>query len=441
MIRCLTACFVLVSIYCIATDLDDYRAGSLPRLEPQAIYSADLHDPWNRIFYLLFTRPVETRLTDDFKDSGPRVTTEVVGNPSLQVTTRTFERIESGDRAVDPVYPNFLSSTGSEAILSDPGFTELKQAVEEACAETMPRPPLHRALMQSDLWAAFDVVSRYRQRDDVMSDHAPTLLPLLARFIAKLALTDQEIAALPHNYLTARSSQSLPQLFDETSGWMEVEWFRGRSHDEMGGDRHAARIFLKPPSNARSFLKYANRRIRKHDIPLPDGIRSLNGAALITEVLLIDRNGRVVPSPLISDLQLRTVLRDGQGNFKASNVDEYELSRQLLLKDPSSGGFVHRTADEPAYLPASGNDFTFASPMIVRGGPKPPVLGTLRRRCDSCHFETSIFTFQMIQIPGRASPPLRVLHPADDERALYVAEKKMRSKSFTSLQVETAGAH
>lgn len=440
MIRSLTECSVLVSICCVATNIADYRAGSLPRLEPQAIYSADLHDPWNRIFYLLFTRKVETRLSDDFTSAGPFVSADSMGNPSLQATSRTVERIESGDRAIDPLYPNFLSSKGSEAILSDPGFSELKQALQEACTETIPRPPLQRALMQSDVWAAYDTLGWARRANGPQGDHAHVLFPLLAQFIAKLAQTDEEIAALPHNYRTAQTSQNLPRLFDENSGWIEVEWSPGRSHDEMGGNRHAARIFLKPVKKPESFLNDVNRSIRKHDPPLPEGIRSLNGAALITEVLLIDRIGRVVPSPLISDLQLRTVARDQHDNFKASTVDEYELSRQLILKDPSSSGFVPRTADEPAYLPASGNDFTFASTMITERERTPPILGTLRHRCDSCHFEASVFTFQQIQIPGLPSHPLRMLHPADDERAMYVAQRKMLSESFNSLHLGRTGA-
>ena len=448
MLRSLIACFVLASLGLIATDTPDYRTGSLPRLEPQAIYSTDLHDPWNRIFYLLFTRKVDTRLSDDFKTEGPFVSVSAMGNPSVQATSQTVERIESGDRAIDPLYPNFFSDKGAEPILNDPGFSELRQALQEACAETVLRPPLQRALMQSDIWAAYDTLGWARGTYDSESDHGRVLLPLLAQFIAKLALTDEQIAALPHNYRDAQSSQNLPRVFDETSGWMEIEWFRGRSHDEMGGNRHAARIFLKPPGERETFIRDVNRRIRRNansksppvDDPLPGGIRDINGAALITQVLLINRRGRVVPSPLISDLQLRTVARDGQGNFKSSTVEEYELSRQLILKDPSSGGFIHRTADEPAYLPASGNDFTFASRMINEREPKPPILATLRRRCESCHFETSVFTFQMIQIPGRPSPPLRRLDPSADERGFLVAEKKMESKSFKSLQLGRAGA-
>jgi len=431
---------IALSLLCIPTNIPDYEAGSLPKLEVQTVYSANPHDPWNRIFFLLFTRKVDLRLSDDFKVEGPWLPTEVMGNPSLMATSRTVERIESGDRAIDPLYPNFFSSQGSERILSDPGFSELKEALQEACSETSSRPALHRALMQSDVWAAYEIVTWSRRTDGPIGDHARALLPWLVQFIAKLALSSSEIAGLPHNNAIAQSSLTLPKMFDAGSGWIELEWFPERSHDTMGQNRHAARIFLKPPGKPAAFLKHVNERIRGKLEPLPGGIHDLDAEALLTQVLLINRDGRVVPSPLISDIQLRTVTRDESGRFTGSNVEEFELSRQLMLAHPSSGGFVHRTAEEPSYLPASGNDFTFASPMTGEREQKTPILGTLRRRCESCHFESSVFTFRMIPIPGRPVPAVRQLPPEGNQRAFHVAEKKMKSREFRSLQLDQGAA-
>lgn len=434
--RSLIASAIVVSCCCLATESTDYRAGSLAKQEVQPVYSADLHDPWNRIFYLLFTRKVEARLTRDFSVEGPFVPTHVMGDSALPVTERTYERIESGDRAIDPLYPNFFSAKGSEPILTDPGFTDLKQALEEACAEKVARPALDRALMQPDVWAAYEIVSWSRTREGTMGDHARALAPLLRQFIAKLALTDEEISALPHNYVAAQSALPLPRVFDERSGWIEIEWFPVRSHDEMAEDRHAARVFLKPVAKPQQFLDEVNRRIRERKDPLPGGMHDLEAAALLTQVLLIDQNGHVVPSPLISDVQMRTSTRYAQGNFKSSTVDEFELSRRAMVHNPASGGFIHRRASEPAYLAASGNDFTFASPMIAEREPTPPVLATLRHRCESCHGdEARVFTFGMIQIPERQSPILRHLHPSEDQRALFVAAKKMEQKDFKSLHL------
>jgi hypothetical protein len=403
-------------------------------MEAQAIYATDPRDAWNRIFYLLFTRTVEMRLTDDFKGQGPYDSlSTVMGNPSLAVTHRTFERIESGDRATDPLYPNFFNAKGPQSVLVDPQFTELKQALTDACAEAVVRSPLHRALMQADVWAAYDILSVERETRGPMGDHARELMALLEQFIGKLALTSEEISALPRNYPASRGHMTLPDLFNESSGWMEVEWGPTRSHDFMMNHRRAVRVFLKPATDPQKFLAEINKRIRKHEDPLPGGIRSLDGTALATQVLLIDRSGRVVPSPLIYEMQLRTAVKNGQGAFKTTSVEEYDLSRRSLLNDPASGGLIRHGADDPAYLPSSGNDFTFASPTI---GPKeagPPIVANLRRRCDSCHFETAVNTFLMMQIPGRPAPPVRQLRSARDQRADFVAGEKMKEKSFTAL--------
>src|SRR5579859_1015818 len=149
---------VVVSITCLAKPPSDYRTGSLAKQEPQSIYAADPRDSWNRIFYLLFTRTTEFRLTDDFKEGSPFVPVITMGNPALPVSSRTFGRIESGDRAIDPLYPNFLTSNGAEALVADPQFTEFKQVLKDAYADPTPRPPLHRALMESDVWAAYDIL-------------------------------------------------------------------------------------------------------------------------------------------------------------------------------------------------------------------------------------------------------------------------------------------
>src|SRR5207247_352073 len=82
-----------------------YRVGSLAKDEPQAIYSADLEDPWNRIFYLLFTRNVKVWVSDDFADAAPFQSVYQPTSSKLSVSDRLLERIEGGDRAIEPFYP------------------------------------------------------------------------------------------------------------------------------------------------------------------------------------------------------------------------------------------------------------------------------------------------------------------------------------------------
>jgi len=422
---------VVISMTCLADPPSDYRAGSLVKEEPQSIYAADPRDSWNRIFYFLFTRTTEFRLTEDFKEGAPFFPTITIGNPALPVSSRTFGRIESGDRAIDPLYPNFITSKGVEALLADPQFTEFKHALKDAYAEPTPRSPLHRALMQSDVWAAYDILSRERQTNDRLGDRARDLLPLLDRFIGKLALKPAEIATLPRNY---EMSEGLPEFFDASSGWTEVEWFPERLHDESADFRRAARVFLKP-TKPQEFLADVNNRVRQRKDPLPDATTSLDGAAIVTEDLLIDSDGRVVPSPLTYEVQLRTFVKDRLGKFKETTVAQYELSRKLLLADPSSSGFIRLDAEQPAYLPSAGNDYTFASPTLGNKTGGAAILGNLRRRCQSCHGvdAASLFTFEIASDPGQTPRLARRLRVADDLHASYVAKEKMEQPNFKSL--------
>ena len=297
--------------------------------------------------------PIKFRLTEDFGHEGSFVPVSTMGNPSLPVTSQIFERIESGDRAIDPLYPNFLSAKGAESVLVDPQFSELEQALRDALAESTQRPPLYRALMQADVWAAYDILSSVRETNS-HRERAHELMGSLQQFILKLALPSQEIAALPRNYSMSQSEQGLPDLFDKNSGWIEVEWLPDRSHDDGADRRRAARVFLKPATKSQKFLADVNATLEQRKYPLTDQTGTLDGAALVTEDLLIDTHGHAVPSPLTYEVQLRTFVKDGQGKFKETVVAQYELSRKLLLANPSSNGFIRLGANDPAYLAVIG---------------------------------------------------------------------------------------
>src|SRR6266446_10716250 len=189
-----------------------WLAGSLPKDEPQAIYADDPLDCWNRIFHSLFTRTLKVRLSDDFPEGAPFTFNKLAGWGGKGVSTRVFERIESGDRAVEPLYPHktFEQDTSTAQLLAEPRFSEFQKALTEALAEKASRPALVRALIQGDLWAAYDFLSR-DVPDGILKD-APVprfherqaqLRQLVAQLIAKLALTPDEIRALPDNYAAA----------------------------------------------------------------------------------------------------------------------------------------------------------------------------------------------------------------------------------------------
>ena len=412
-----------------------YQVGSLPKDEPQAVYSADRDDSWNRIFYCLFTRTVQLRLSDDFLEGAPFSQPTQTLFPQRSISDGTFERIEGGDRAIEPLYPSFLTSSGPFQVLDEPRYSQLTKALVAALQENADRTPLARALMQSDVWAAHDILSREYdfahkgEQGNQRRARKDKLLALLAKLIKRLALTSEEIKSLPDNYAAAANTHHLPDLFAQDSAWMEVRRDPARFHDGAADHRRAARVFVKPakpPQDVPEFL---------------EGLRDAHGStpqlsavALITQNLLIDNTGKVVPSPLTYEVQLRTFVKDEKTEFGNADLQQYDLSRRLLLSEAKTGGLVGSDDKSPAYLPLAYNDYGFAG----RSGAGQPLLVALRTRCVGCHGEraATVVTFGPVQVP----PPSPVVHlkPSDNDCARDVAQFKMESANFKALRKQWA---
>lgn len=415
----------------------DPMRDTLARSEPQPIYAADPDDAWNQVFFLLFTRTVSSRLMADgalpFSAADER----------LVLSDRRVTRIESGDRAIDPLYPSWLwmgslyfdfQPDRAWRILSDPWYSRLVTALETVRRTATSRPPLARALMQADVWSAYDMLhtmTRLRagfpnrgfpERDQ----RAEALLPLLARTLRALALSSDEIARLPDTYSAAAAALGLPDLFGTEAGWMEIRWFPRRSHDEASGYRRATRVFFRPtvqPNDEAAFLNV-----------LRDAEGANSGAlasvALLTQLLVVGADGTAVSSPITYQVQFRGTAARSRG----SEIPQYELSRRLLLSSPATGGLVGFDASSPAYLPMAGNDFSFATPPRLDGEAVLAPLGTV---CAGCHGGPGVGhlkTFSIITAPGLPVPPVDRLVSAQNVHAGDVARRKMDTEEFKALR-------
>jgi hypothetical protein len=397
--------------------------------DPQNIYSADANDSWNRIFHLLFTRTVKTRMTSEFPEGQPFTPARRFGMaPSVRVSTRTFDRFEMGDRAIEPLYPSFFIADGVRHILTEPNFSKLKAALTDANAETNIRPAIARALMQSDVWAAFDLLAPFAKWGNA-GKQAEELLPLSAKLVKKLALTDQEIASLPQTYEQARAAFNLPDLFSRNSSWVEIEMFPERLHDHAADFRRAARVFIHPAATADKQTILA--RLRTEVNPMSQ----LDGLVLIMQDLVIDNRGVILPSPIIRDVQIRKFTTDANGRLATSEIQEFELSRRNLLTGSTSGGMISYSEKSPAYLADAGNDYTFASAIRSddRQDRSTAVLTTLRGRCESCHglMVNALFTLSTHEALPR--PVIARLESSANERALHVAGRKKERDDFRAL--------
>lgn len=397
--------------------------------DPRAVYAADLNDSWNRIFRVLFTRTAKVHMSSDFPEAAPFVPfTEGMATTNLRISKSTFERTEVGDRAIEPLYPSFLTDAGTRQVVTTSMWAELKYALDAALRESISRPPIARALMQSDAWAAYDELLHHssRPRDpQEFEERRQTLLVLLRQFIKKLALTPDEIKSLRNNYADAVATKHLPDLFGADSGWIEIEFLSRRQHDASAGFRRAARVFIKPrkkPSDPAAFVE--SLKHHKH-------LEEVEAVGLLVQNLLLNTQGQIVPSPLISDAQFRFFKDNNGARPTDAEAKQFELSRHLLLTQPATGGFIEFNEKSPAYLTSAGNDYTFMSRMFEVID--TPVLVPLRKRCAQCHFQslTTMMTYSIHDFPP--IPTVRVLNRSDNERARYVATQKMQQENYKSL--------
>lgn len=388
-----------------------------------SIYATDPNDSWNRIFRALFTRTVKARLSDAFPEGAPFTSRRIsMGNFLLRISKQKFERTEIGDRAIEPLYPTFFTIDGPLQVLSEPGFSELTTALRDAIAETKDRSPIERALMQADVWAAYDIV--YATRFSNIKADTSKVLSLLRQFIQKLALSSDEIKSLKNNFLVAASAGKLPNPFSPESGWLEIELLPHRLHDFAAKYRRAARVFVKPrvrPSDASAFVESLKQN-QHHD--------QIEAVALVIQNLLIDKSGRVVPSPVFSDVQFRFFKNDPKTGTTSAEPLEFELSRRKLLTEPTSSGFVEFSSTSPAYLSMAGNDYDFATRLEEADA---PVIVPLRTRCAQCHGDSLAFQMTFSVHDFLPVPAVRVLQPVDQEHAFYVAQKKEAREDFISL--------
>jgi hypothetical protein len=402
--------------------LDD-RAGALAKDEPQANYAADPEDPWNRAFHALFTRTVKVRRSEHFARAGPLADPPPKARVPFGVSARAFDRIEGGDRAIEPLYPRFFAdSPAAHEALDGPRHDELSRALRDALA-LPPRPPLARALFQADLWASFDFLLAVRPKGAVEAEHREELLGLLARLIRRLALSRAEIAALPDN---AARDRHLAEILAPGGPWIEIDYLPDRAHEHVADDRRVARIFVKAtrqPADLQGWLD----GLRGGHLPSDE---RLGGVALVIQLLLLDADGEVVPTRLAYEVQVREFVRDRRGRVATSRLTVAELSRRALLREPDRGGLVPIGEDEPAYYP-DGGDYGFAVPVGEAGA----ILAPLRSRCIACH-GPDVETVQSLMAHGeQIELPIRRLEPRQQERARRVVEEKRGRFDYKQLMI------
>jgi len=348
-------------------------AGSLKSDAPLAIYDQDPQSLVNRLFAAFYIRE-------------SNIPTKRGGAP--------VRRIEGGDTI------DFLAWDGSDYWSSLETCQRLSAILDECLADparVRPVDPLRRAMLQRDLWAAFDFyVSRNiaRDGDKPTRQRRDALCRKLAALIRALTLTPTEIKSLPDNYALAIKSGAFaadakgdatvdylpPGLLTASDDWLEIDFFQPTDihediqerfitlHTRNYKGRSYFRIFYRFPGGRPALDEYLRRidaeaidwkvgahrgfiQVRDGAPQIPVGIE----VALVQFLVSLDDQLRPTPTPIVESVRLRSFRNvDGRAEPPTNtdvgmNVSEHTLKRRLLFDGLKKGGLEREPDNQPIY--------------------------------------------------------------------------------------------
>lgn len=268
-----------------------------------------------------------------------------------QLLALVFERQDSAGKAYPhmadpPLWPQ------SKFLLEGESNRQLHTLLDQllAAKERDLPPPRERALVQNLLWQLFAWTTV--NLADQQAERA-ALRPKLARAIRHLALTKEDVAALPDN-LASDTTSALPPLLARDSTWVAL----GLNAENPLAEAHLERlngsiftVFLRHPQGRAAALNLLKELAKvpfplqrndlgntffTHDaipVKLPEGTE----VALLRRMLLLDREGRAVESPITQTLQQRTMIRftaDEKTPHQPADtrMQEFQLDRASYIR-------------------------------------------------------------------------------------------------------------
>jgi hypothetical protein len=379
-------------------DLD----GSLKSDRPLPLYDADPKGLANRLFAAFYIR------TSDI--------------PSKR-GGKSIHRIEGGD-VID-----FLAWPGSDYWSNAETCRRLSALVDECLADfsrVRPADPVKRALLQRDLWAAFDFYANQniaRQGDKATRGRREKLCRKLALVLRKLTMSPAEIKSLPNTYAAAVKSGKfaakhnfdpaldyLPsRLLTDPDEWQEIDVFQPHEnptdfqsrnvtfHTRQYLARSYYRIFYKFPGGRAALEKYLKDIDRDgidwkksaqtgsaKFLPKAPQVPVGTEVVLMQSLITLDDQLRPIPTPIVESVQMRIFRNiDGQPEPPTNtgvgmNVSEYTLKRRLLFDGLKQGGLERTPDNHPIY-------------RVIFQVPKAPDWGSTGRSlslvqdCRRCH--------------------------------------------------------
>jgi hypothetical protein len=303
-------------------------------------------------------------------------------------------------------------------------------------AERAVEDPLKRAILQRDLWAVFDWTARH----DDLPEQRRELESRLAVAIHRLALTPEQIRALPDTYDAAVAAQRFasaydprnpgepflpPDLFRPDGPWVCLSAHSGEptalQHFYFSG-RSRFLVFMKLPGGRDATLAYIERLRSSAQSPLLGDFLNLalpqfpveTHVALVRQLIVVDSTGKLVPTKLTESVQLRVYHAITPGTRYMNYINgpsshdqdlfEFRMSRPELLAG-RNGGLV-------AVGPSETEFATFNTHGMDAFDPAHPAEGqkVVLKRCGGCHSDSGIHSVQsrmrwMGPSPGAGGQP------------------------------------
>ena len=351
-------------------------------------------------------------------------------------------------------------------------------------AERQISDPAKRAILQRDLWAVFDWADQLDQADLPHQVERHELMAALAPIIRRLALTPEQLAALPDTYADALKNHEFPEkynpattdqaflppdLFDPRGPWVCLgapnHDLAAPLHDSSFSARSVFFVFARLPGGRNATLAYF-KQLGDLNVPLfvsmqepgwPKPIDVWNQQvlqfpagtefALVRKMVLPDRGGSLHLTPITESVQIRhytdipkvspMASRDVALAQRFQEVSEVQLSRTLLFSEHHSGlrGVTASDDDSFVILPAmsQGAD-DFEDPHIPKRHFSPLVA------CKGCHLGPGIQSMMSFSFRGNPSegpvfsPHLEETTPNKEARKILEwAQMQERWRNFLRL--------
>ncbi|MDB5392417.1 MAG: hypothetical protein JWM11_8063 [Planctomycetaceae bacterium] len=278
---------------------------------------------------------------------------------------------------------------------------------------TLIQEPLKRAILQHDLWAIFDWTANPDSvfQDEPLLPQRRALQLRLARMIYELALSSDQIRKLPDNYAMAIAAQAfsskpnldqpgapyLPtDLFDPHGSWVllgEHMQSAAPTHLRFVNGRSAFFVFMQLPEGRQATNDYLKLLTSFPNPVLPHSASDFarlnpdlpqfpvgTHVALARTMLLIDKQGNIVPTKLLEAVQFR-VFRD---IAKAQeSIQEFRLRRHELFSATAGGLHAVGPTDAEFRLFVAHPHDVFENEPADR---KPELI---MKTCVSCHRTSS----------------------------------------------------